>query len=272
MKIPRVIFSFVIAASGMMLASCSEDVPEIASPEEQSEEQPQPEAITYFEPCSVDLSFLKECIADKTDATFGLKDFSVYHKDELSQGKWELQKDLIGAWATTPSTIIIKNGKLLQIECGLDYSDGRPSDFTRALAAINTKLKTKYSPYSVCNFSIDAENGTMALNGRIYNIVGAANDSFMLGFTGEFKGGRTHNGGRFLDVTTYELCDPIDFNDGSHIAFESTAEAYDWLIALFSKTFGTMVNLNNLYAPNIIYDNPYFYLSELENEKKIAVD
>lgn len=262
MKIINAAISVLMLASALCVVSCSDE----------------PEAGTKFKPVkngqlvqgSVDFEVLSRYEASLEDATYTMNKYEWYEMDELSAGKWEQLNpaDFCGSSAMVPSSIVVRDGKAWEPMQMFRSSTG-PTAFGTALAAVKKKLDTEYDVYIVTPFSVDTDECTLTLDGRKFKITSADSETLVLSFVSSYYGGRTGNGGHHLDIGFYEKSAPLTFNDGKDLGFDSVGEAYDWLIELFRDTFGEEVNRNDLYAPYIYYDKPYFYLSTLEYEKEM---
>lgn len=251
--------SVMMLACALSFTSCSDE----------------PANINNFEPVkngkivqgSVDFTVLSRYESALEDATYTQSGYSLYNMDEWSNNKWELEtEELIGFSCSTPSSIVVREGKVWTPMLLFSSATG-PTAFSTAIHAINTKLNTKYYVYVVRPFKVDVENCTLVINRSKFDILTASNDNLVLSYISRYGGGRTGNGGKFLEVGFYEKSDPLALNESKDLGFDSEAEAYDWLIGQFQETFGEKVNLNMLYSPEIILDNPYFYLSSLEAER-----
>lgn len=191
----------------------------------------------------------------------------MYNKDGQTGGKWEWfnYKEHIGLSYATPSNIIISDGKVWEHVETFSCSEG-PTRYAIALSAINRSLNKKYGAYVATDFKVDEEARTVSIGKDSYNIVAANTKGIILSYTYQYLGGRTHNGGERLEIATYELAEPFAF-DNEKLRFNTTAEAYDWLIDLFRDTFGEEVNLNKIYAGSVILDHPIFSVEDLIAER-----
>ncbi len=259
MKMIKNAMSVLALVCALFVTSCSDE----------------PASVTKFNPVKkgemvqgkVDFEVLSRYEAALEDATYTCVDFSLYRKDDLTAGKWELDTDeYVGFESSIPTPIVMRDGKVWNpIE--LFSSSTGPTAFATALSAVNTTLGKEYKVYAVRPFAVNAEDYTLTLDGRKYGILSADDTSLILSYVSKYYGGRTGNGGEDLEVGFYEKSAPLQFNDGKDLGFDSVVEAYDWLIELFRDTFGEKVNLNDIYAPHVYLDNPDFYLERLEQER-----
>ena len=259
MKILKTVISATVLACVLSFTSCSDE----------------PANVKDYEPVKngqivqgqIDFNALSRYELALEDATYTQSSYSLYNMDEWSNDKWELETDdLMGYYHSTPSNIVVLEGKVWTPLRHFSSVYG-PSAFSNALNALNTKLKTEYYVYVVRPFEVDVEEYTLMINGSKYDILTAFNDNLVLSSISEYLGGRTGNGGQYLEVGFYEKTEPLALNESKDLGFDSVTKAYDWLIGQFHETFGEKVNLNVLYSPQIILDNPYFYLSTLEAER-----
>ena len=213
----------------------------------------------------VDFDILNQYQGGIEDATYTSADGLLYIKDDLTKGKWELDTEVYyGGDSPMPSRIIVKDGTLWEPVMLFSCATG-PTAFATALRVVNKVLNRDYKAYVARKFSVDAEKYKLNLGNLSYNVAMADKQTIVLSFESRFENGRTHNGGYFLEFCYYTKTEPLNFDDGNNLHFNSVAEAYDWLIEQFETNLGEQVNLN--WLGGAIYDNPYFYLSTLKAER-----
>lgn len=259
MKILKTVISVTMLACALSFTSCSDEPADVKSYE--------PVKNGQIVQGPVDLNALSRYESALEDATYTRSYYSLYRMDEWTNNRWEPETDdLIGYYPSTPSSIVVLDGKVWT-PIRLSSSACGPSAFSTALGALNTKLETKYYVYVVRPFEVNVEEYTLTLNGSKYDILTAFNDNLVLSSISDYSGGRTGNGGRYLEIGFYEKTEPLSLNESNDLGFDSVTEAYNWMIEQFHENFGEKVNLNKLYYPQIILDNPHFYLSTLEAER-----
>lgn len=208
------------------------------------------------------------------DGVLSRIDFKMYNNDEQTGGKWEFfdHTDYVGLSPVTPGTVIISGGKVWMHVETFSCSEG-PTYFAQALSAVNKTLKRNYGAYVAHNFAVDQDTKSFSIGDTQFGIVASSTNSLKLSFISDYLGGRTHKGGQHLEVSTYKLAEPFIF-DSDRLRFDSTYEAYEWLIDIFRATFGEEVNLNQIYAGLIILDQPILSIDKLiaERDRKSASD
>lgn len=200
------------------------------------------------------------------NATYTATDYALFYMDKTTDGKWEkITEILCGYESHTPGRVIINDGKLWTPMSVFSLSSG-PTRFATALWAVNLKTKSNYSVYITRPFELDTEERILTINDKKFGVIAADKEELTLSYESGYITGGTNETGKWLDVTSYKLSEPLVFNEGKDLAFDSDKEAYDWLIEIFEEVFGESVDLNSLQK-NIIFDNPYLYLSELKEER-----
>lgn len=268
MKHFKTAISAICLASIVLLGACSDE------PGKGDGDDTKIDMTDKFEPVQeggvvqgdVDFIVLNRYQSGLENATYAVKSRKLYNKDELTFGKWELDTNhYMGRVSILPSSIVVRDGKVWKHVELFSCSTG-PSAFGTALFALNTTLKKEYNLYVGRPFSVEGEERTLVLDKFAYGITQADGEVLVLSYELEYFGGRTHNGGWELEFGYYTKTEPLRFDDGKNLRFDSTTEAYDWLIEQFEATFGEVVNLNGIF--NAILDDPYFHLSTLKAERE----
>lgn len=257
MKFSHCIIYVFFAISAFCLCSCEEEIIDSSKAVRNGK-------LTQGD---VNFSLLCDLRDGLEDGTLSKTDFEMYNKDEQTAGKWEFfdYREFLGLEFSTPGKIVISEGKAWEHVQTFSCSEG-PTHFAIALNAVNKKLRKNYSAYVSRDFAVDEESKSLSIGETNFGIVAANNKGVILSFVYDYYGGRTHNGGQHLEIATYELSEPLSFGDES-LRFNTTAEAYDWLIDTFRDTFGEEVDLNKLYAGQVMLDRPIFLLSDLISER-----
>lgn len=256
MKTLRTVISVLFFATLLSVTSCSDDpVPTKHQPVQNGQ----------IVQGKIDFSVFSRFSSALEDATYSKTEGSLYNMDGMTDGKWEDAGILVGFTSVTPSSIVVRDGKIWK-PIHLFSSSFGPTAFSIAINAVNKKLRKEYYAYAARPFDVNVDECTLTIDEIVYGIIEADTDNLILSFVSNYVGGRTGSG-QHLEVARYEKTAPLTFDDGKNLGFDSVVEAYDWLIQLFRDTFGDSVNRNELYAPDIILDEPYFYLSALEAER-----
>ena len=189
---------------------------------------------------------------------------AMYKRQEGDGSAWEYVSDTFdGRRSPLTHRLIFIDGRVWD-GVPSHKATGEPTAFSLALDAVNRKLYTSYFPMAGDEARFDAVRNTLRIGSVTFTVFAADFEGLTLGFISDYVS--ADGAGQMLDVAHYRI-DAYQIDDGERdLWFESTVDAYDWLIGLFSDTFGEKVNLNTLYS-GVVFDDPYFYLSRLVEER-----
>lgn len=199
-------------------------------------------------------------------ATYKMTEVKMFNKDSQSNGKWE-EVDLDGlcGWQTSlPQTLLFQDGKLWRELPLFNISTG-PHILYYPWAAYLKVTGQAIDLYIAPKFIYDEVGNTFSIGEYAKFDVIEFNDSKLtLSSETQYSGGRTGEGGKNLEILYYEITDPVVLGDPDAKAFDSDKEAYRYILDCARKQFGRYIDLNEIYYPNIIFDNPIVDLDEVE--------
>lgn len=217
----------------------------------------------------INLDALSRHTSGLKDATYTLENFETFNMDDYTNGLWE-KKDLrlYDGWEMPmPRRIAVIAGEYWEPIRTFSLSTG-PTRFGIALDLIERVEHKDYSIYIKKKMATDDVDKTLTIGHRKYGILYADDEALVLSYEYPYYGGRTHNGGLEMIVTSYSLSDPLQF-EGTVMDFDSETAAYDWIIEVFRNKFGESVNRNDYYNGVAILDYPMFYLEEIIAERDL---
>ena len=248
----------LMAALSLSVASCGDDdAPVVKVPAEE-------EATAEGE-----YALLARIVAGDEDATLVRSEIALYNMDGLTAGEWESVslEDMVGFSAVTPSVITLHAGKSWHEVAPFSESMG-PSRFGMALAVLSAAHGKDYKAYTPAPAVLDVDASTLQLGVATFPLSAVSAQELTLEYVSSYSGGRTpETGGSHKEVSVYTFAATGTFDKADALRFDTTIEAYDWLISEFSNTFGDRVNLNDYFWQWVILDNPYFYLTDLLHER-----
>ncbi len=214
---------------------------------------------------AIDGDFINTFVTGQ-NVLFSKKQSETYQNDGLSGGKWELMEDVYdGVDTSLPKAIVFVYG-----ECCVPFQLWRnsgPHPLALAWDAYQAVVGRSISLLLGCEFKLTGDDGRNFMIGdRTYAIECMSHNKFTLSYRSTFLGGRTGNGGETLELARYvENAKAFDLEENV-LVFRSEREMCIHVIALLREQFGEEINLNDIYSPEIIYDEPIIRISELEHQ------
>lgn len=213
----------------------------------------------------IDYSILSRYSASLKDATYTCASFEFYDRDDENDGEFIKPEGMIGLECTMPRQLIIKEGRCWEAMKLFSPVTG-PRCFCTALALVNAAENKDYNVFIKHDLVVDQSAGNLSIGSANYGILHADDNNLVLSEKYRSYKDSTHKTSEGFLICVYTLSEPFKVK-GTPATFDSTKEAYDWLIELFRKNFGESVNRNDLYDGEVILDYPMFYLSDLIDER-----
>lgn len=237
-------FGCLALLSAMTLTSCSSD--------------DAPKA-TFDEEFATQLSRGEKTVCYQTTA--------IEQWNEKADGSYEQVNlnDLSGFESLTPGTIIVQDGKAIA-ELELMRSSG-PDAIALPLSAYQKATGKAFKVFLSSDVSLSADNKKLSI-GEYESKVLEINDGGMKLEThcDYWDPEDNYEKRDAYQVTTYQTVafTPIDFE--RQLICSDRKDAYRKIIALCREQFGNTINLNEVFAPEIQFDNPIIDLDELEKQ------
>lgn len=203
----------------------------------------------------IDQEVLDGYLTAKISKNFDLIGTEYFERDN-PESKWHTAKwDLMG-WEPTANSIFFNRG---QIWTPLKFylSEGWPGRTVQMVFDVYKK-RTKYNKkiYIATDLDIDTENNIITIDKYNYNIIKLTNSQLFL---------CDHDEERNYKVELYYQEQTLSQSEIDNIIeFSSRKEAYLYIIKLATDYFGDTINLNEIYKPNITFDDPIIDLRQLE--------
>lgn len=187
--------------------------------------------------------------------------------EEKADGSFEQVNlnDWDGFESLTPGTIIVQDGKAIA-ELELMRSSG-PDAIALPLSAYQKATGRAFMVFLSTDISLSADNKKLSI-GEYESKVLEINDGGMKLEThcDYWDPEDNYEKRDAYQVTTYQTVafTPIDFE--RQLLCSDRKDAYRKIIALCREQFGNTINLNEVFAPEIQFDNPIIDLDELEKQ------
>lgn len=198
-------------------------------------------------------------------ATYERVDVQLYNKDAWSKGKWEEVdlSDYVGWSPSLPATLVFQDGQLWR-ELQLFFSWG-PHVLSAPWNAYLRATGNKISLYTAPKFYYDEAEQTFDVGDYAnYDVIDFTDSKLTLSATSTYYGGRTGEGGEHLEMLSYRITDPVILDGPDVKAFATTKEAYRYILDCAREEFGRYIDLNDIYYPSVIFDDPIIDLDEIE--------
>ncbi len=263
MKTTKIIFAGLAALFMVFMTACSDDP-------QSSEDKANPKNFVKkgkIVQGEIDYNVLSRYSAALKDATYTRSNTKYYFQDDLTKGRWEKEDAAVGQYPSTPKYIVIKEGACWEA-FEPNYNTGH-AQYISAMFALNLATGKEYNVILKKDLTVDEASKTITIGSKNFELLYADSEYLVVGFKSTYQGGRTHNGGESLEISSYSLSEPFVMKD-TPLAFDSLRDAYDWLIDTFRERFGESADLNK-YITSAIYDNPMVYLSDLIAERDYYV-
>lgn len=189
------------------------------------------------------------------NTTYTLCELTYYDKSSLTNNKWEYfdYREWCGTSNIAPNTITIQGGKLYTEYKLFSLSSG-PSLIGNVWSAYKYSTGNKQTLYLAREFEINDEDNTLEIAGHgTFTVLGVNQDGFEMETVYEYWGGKSGNGGHQKEVSRYRVAEHKTIENV--LAFESEKDLVKSVIELAREKFGNIVDLNQIYYPNVIFDD-----------------
>lgn len=172
-----------------------------------------------------------------------------------------------GFSSNMPQEIIFSDGHVWAPYSTFSLTFG-PSKFGMAWDAYKKVTGVTASLYVGHDFRYDESDRKVTFLGREFDMLLFNRNSFVMAenfplLASDSDGNRVVVGDGF-EITAYERTADVAMLDPGAIGFNSNAEVMAYIIDKCREQFGEVINLNVVYAPNVIFDDPYIYIENLE--------
>lgn len=245
---------FVLSA---LLWGCSSDEPSAGHKAGVVEENPE----NYRG--AIDADLFEAYVSGGRSAVFDWSTMSRYRKNQQTQGEWALDTEVyFGGGNPFPSRMVLDHGEVWTDFELFDSSVG-PHPLMLPLKAYEKLTGKPVNLYMRSKLAYDADTRSIVLNSQEYALESLAGDLLVLSTVSSYTS--SAGDGDLMYVGEFLVSDEaVKFVDGRDFGFESEKELYVWAIALLRGTFGDEINLNEIFAPDVILDDPIVNLDYLE--------
>lgn len=250
MKKLRILFAVIVS---MIMVGCSENIPQ-----------------GY-----IDSDYIQNLARNGSVATFVKTGYEVYKKEAGSQN-WEKimptdnPSDHCGWRSHYQSTLSFQDGRLWR---PVDLTS-HPSKGTLlmdlAWRAYCKATNEKRSLYIAPLFEYDEQNKKFYIEKDVYDVLEFTEDKLVLSYDEPYwvasddgSDGLIY-GGTHREIATFQKGETVRFNSGDIVQFDNMIDCYHYILDKAHEKFGDVIDLNQVFYPNIIYEQPYINLKDLE--------
>ena len=260
MKTTKIIFAGLAVLFMVFMTACSDDP-------QSSEDKANPKNFVKkgkIVQGEIDYNVLSRYSTALKDATYSLKNSNWY---AVKNERWtNIDGGILGD-SPLPSTIILKEGTCWE-SMKLFRSSSGPSKFAVVLDLIYRTDGKDYKVFIKKDISIDETTSTITLGSSKFYLLLA--DEMNLVIYPDYNKAYDEGDGCYVPIGNYSTSEPFEIK-GRPVAFDSTKDAYDWIIDAFRDKFGESVDRNKYYQGEIVLEQPMLYLSDLISERDYYV-
>lgn len=197
--------------------------------------------------------------------TYQLAYVAMFNADSQSGWEWEEENyyECYGIQLPLSGRLAFQDGKLWETARLFSLSFG-PLPVSTAWSAYCRATGEKKQLYVTSGFEYNESESLFNIDGAAYEVLEFNASRLRLSFETTYMGGRTHEGGKHKFVLVYEIADPVRFESDNVLQFNSDIECYWFIYNTAHDYFGEYIDLNAVYAPDVIFDNPIFDLDQVE--------
>lgn len=238
------VFTLAAAVSSLCF-SCSSDSPEF--------------------PDAPNLEYIGTIARSAENVTYKFSKWRFFRKPAATN-KWN-EEDIskwCGLSASVPDMVIFNQGRVWTPVELFSLNFG-PSPFALPWSAYK---KVTNQPdlklYVSIDFDYNADERSMNIAGVKYDVLKFERSEIVLSYCCHFDGGEDGKGGEHMDWYYLIPTAPVEINQEKDLGFDNELDAYAYILKCAREQFGNMINMNDIYSPYVILDNPYVDLDKLE--------
>ena len=211
----------------------------------------------------IDMAAVSEVKSRTGGTAFKCKSVEEYRMDALTDSRWEWwDTSGMDGWGTAaPSKLVFCYGKCI-VPFELFKSSG-PHPLWSAWNAYQIVTRRNIHLMLESPFDVTPDSRAIKIGKHDFVVESLVSGRLTLSYTGHYEGGRTQAGGEYLEVSKYEEVS-VDSALDNALCFDSEEDLCRGVIALLREQFGEEIDLNAIYSPDIIFDNPIISISYLE--------
>lgn len=177
--------------------------------------------------------------------------------NELNPSEW------CGISASGPGQIIFYNEKVWNPLSLFSMSTG-PTEFGMVWNAYLKATGKSDRLFIAVDFNLDIENKKIKLGKYMYDILKFEPEEIVVSLKYKYWGGENGDGGMSMDWMYYTPAETVIIDDINDHGFETEIAAYEYILKCAREKFGDTIDLNTVYAPNVIFDYNIIDLNEIE--------
>ena len=241
MKQLRILFALLL---GVVMGACSDDAP--------------------YHDGEIDVDFINHLSRDGSVSTYKCQSYKLFDKSPYKNSKdWEEVdwSDLIGHSSSLSFILCLQDGKIWEPADIFPYSC--PASISVVWNAYKRRTVKKTELYICSKFEYDENMATMKIGGYDCKVHEFTDKSLRLsletvGWNGAGEPWPS------LEVFDYVITTPKHFDGENLIGFDSERECYLYILEVARNLFGRYINLNEVYAGAVVFDEPIIDLDSVE--------
>lgn len=235
----------VVAIASLFVASCSSDDSDF--------------------PDEPNIEFVRTLARSDGNVTYKLSKWRSFRMPTgINEWKEVDLSQVCGAFPIIPSLVIFDKGKVWTPVDLFSLNFG-PSPFAlpwNAYKKVTNRSDLKL--FVSVDFDYNADENSMLIASRRYDVLKFEPSEIVLAMNYHYYGGEYHNGGEGMDWYYLTPTKLVEINQQTDLGFENELDAYAYILKCAREQFGDSINLNYIYSPGIIFDDPVVDLVELE--------
>lgn len=216
-------------------------------------------------PDEPNLEYISTIARSSENVTYKFSKWRFFRKPATTN-KWN-EEDLnnwVGLSASIPDMVIFNQGrvwtplKLFSLNFG-------PSPFALPWSAYKKVTnQPDLNLYISTDFDYNADERSMNIAGVEYDVLKFEPYEIVLSHNSHYEGGEEGKGGEHMHWYYLTPTAPVEINQEKDLGFENAFDAFDYILKCAREQFGDSIDLNKIYAPDIIFDDPNVDLNKLE--------
>lgn len=188
--------------------------------------------------------------------------------DELSDGKWVDATDMVRDYTSPiPASMVFTDGY-----CFIPFELLEPHPLYMPWRAY-IEVTGKYVELMLyAEFGMSEDNRLLDIAGNEYSIESLSDDAMTISRRLSYVGGRTPGKeGVSLYVQTFRKEHFSQAFYDETLRFKSEHELYEHVISLLRAEFGDVIDLNEVFYPSAIFDDPIVNIADLAAELGVQI-
>lgn len=194
---------------------------------------------------------------------FQIESVKIFTKDNPN-AKWERVDEDYMIDLVYDESILFNNGRVCTALNLHPMSDDLSGELLMVWSAYKKVTKCDNLLYTTVAFQLDQATNRMKINNWFFNVEVMTETELRIN-------DNVYENGTRKCVYTYKLASMSQSELDKIVYFDSRKDAYLYIVKVASEYFGDTIDLNKIYSPNIIFDEPIIDLNELEERIELEM-